>query len=238
VASKIRDKVAGILPGSASPVTDSLYFILARIGDAKSIEVLRKASLSKDPKEFDRVTHALSYSPSREADQVLLEIAKSDPKRAQILGPHAVRRMVLGPKGYGDITDAQKIEFADAMLKFTLEHRIVKMLSTIHDARALRTLMYCLEKGVAYAAESLITNAEGMGKLSDSDNKIAAESLRNVIEYIEVTRLRGGMKAHMNKDDNYVGWKALQARAGKVLLKFHKPESAPIPTFDNLDLER
>ena len=55
---------------------------------------------------------------------------------------------------------------------------------------------------------------------------------------MEVNYLRGGVKAHMDKDDNYTEWKALQARAGKVLLKIHKPETAPIPTFDGLDLDR
>ena len=97
--------------------------------------------------------------------------------------------------------------------------------------------MYCLEKGVGSAAESLIANAEGMPKLSPEDSKIAAKSLRDVIESIEVTRLRGGPEAHMKKEDDYYGWKSLQARAGKVLLKVHKPEVAPIPAFDPLDLE-
>jgi hypothetical protein len=59
-----------------------------------------------------------------------------------------------------------------------------------------------------------------------------------VIEYIEVTRLRGGPQAHMDREDNYVGWKALQARAGKTLLKIHKPGAAPIPGFDSLELDR
>ena len=98
--------------------------------------------------------------------------------------------------------------------------------------------MYCLEKGVGSAADSIVANAEGMEKLNPDDAKIAAETLRRLIEYIEVSHLRGGIKAHMSKDDNYTGWKALQARAGKCLLKFHKPEAAPIPTFDGLDLDR
>ena len=212
--------------------------LLARIGDAPSIALLRKAAATDDAKEFNRVMFALSYSPSREADKVMLEIAAAAPKRAKILGPHSVRRMVIGPKGYGDITGDEAIDFADAMLRINLEPRIVKLLGYIHEARALNSLMFCLRNGYSDAAESLITNAEGMENLSAADAKIAAKALQDVIEYIEVTRLRGGLKAHMNKDDNYVGWKALQARAGKVLLKIHKPEAAPIPTFDDLDLDR
>ena len=138
--------------------------------------------------------------------------------------------MVLGPKGFGDITNAERMDFAEPMLKLNLDKRLIAFLGHVHDARALRALMYCLEKGVENAAESLITNAEGMTRtLSPADAKIAAKALQDVIEYIEVTHLRGGAAAHMKKEDNYAEWKALQARAGKALLKVHQPENAPIP---------
>lgn len=236
-AAQIRDRLAGMTPEASPELLDSLYYLIARIGDAKCIDILRKAAATDDAAAFNRIMLALSYSPSREADKVMLDIAAANPKRAQILGPHAVRRMVIGPKGYGDIASDQRMDFADAMLKLTLEPRIVKLLGTIHEARALSTLMFCLEKGAAAAAASLITNAEGMDKLSAADAKTAAKALQDVIEYIEVTRLRGGVAAHMNKDDNYTEWKLLQARAGKVLLKIHKPETAPIPGFDPLEIE-
>jgi len=237
-AGRIRDLLISMSATASPDVLDSVYYLIGRIGDAKSIDFLRKAAASQDPAEFSRVMYALSYSPSREADKVMLEIAASNPKRAQILSPHSVRRMVIGPKGYGDITSAQRMDFADAMLKLNLEPRIIKLLSTIHEARALKALLFCLEKGVAPAAASIVANAEGMEKLSPADNKVAVETLRQLIEYIEITRLRGGAKAHMDKDDNYMEWKELQARAGKALLKFHKPETAPIPAFDALELDR
>ncbi len=68
-----------------------------------------------------------------------------------------------------------------------------------------------------------------------ADAKIAAEAIQDVIEYIEVTQLRGGAEGKDWRD--YPKWKALQARAGKALLKVHKPEADPIPTFDPLDLD-
>ena len=237
-AGRIRDRLIAMKSGASTMLLDSVYYLLARIGDAKSIEVLRQVAATEDPKEFARVMFALSYSPSREADKVMLEIAAKNPKRAAIVGVYGDRRMVIGPKGYGDITAAQQMDFAEAMLKLTLEPRIVQLLGTIHEARALRALMFCLEKGVGSAANSIVANAEGMDKLSPADAKIAAETLRQLIEYIEVSHLRGGIKAHMDKDDKYTVWKELQARAGKVLLKIHKPETAPIPTFDGLDLDR
>ena len=41
----------------------------------------------------------------------------------------------------------------------------------------------------------------------------------------------------MKVEDKYYIWKALQARAGKALLKVHKPEAEAIPEFDSLDLD-
>ena len=111
--------------------------------------------------------------------------------------------MVIGPNGFGDITVDEKMDFAEAMLKMSLDRRLIQYVGQIYEARALRALMYCLEKGVKSAAGSLIGCAEGMDDLSAADAKIAEESLRDVIEYIEVTRLRGGVKAHMDKEDNY-----------------------------------
>jgi hypothetical protein len=167
----------------------------------------------------------------------MLRLAKLDKQTAGVVAAESVRRMVLGPKGFGDITNAQRLDFAEPMLKLHLDLRLIGFLANVHEARALRTLMYCLEKGVSNAAESLIANAEGMGKLSSEDSKIAAKAIRDVIEYIEVSHLRGGPTAHMRKEDKYYEWKALQARAGKVLLKIHQPEKAPIPEFDPLDLD-
>ena len=187
--------------------------------------------------ELSEVARALSYSPSREADQVMLDLAASNKNSAGVVAPHSVRRMVIGPKGYGDITSTQRMDFAEAMLKHSLDSGIIRYLGRVHEARALRALMFCLEKGVESAAQNLVSSAEGMEKLSPADAKIAAKAIQDVIEYIEVTRLRGEVQAHMSKDDKYAEWKELQARAGKALLKVHKPETAPIPGFDPLELD-
>ncbi|MFK7852187.1 MAG: DUF6288 domain-containing protein [Akkermansiaceae bacterium] len=237
VIGKVRDEMIALIPELELEARNSIWFILSNIGDSKSLEVLVKALETDDMREFDDIIFALSYCPSREADKVMLDLAATDRRIAQTVGTHSVRRMVLGPKGFGDVTLDEKMDFAEAMLKMALNRRLIQYLGGVHEARALRALMYCLEKGVESAANSLVACAEGMGKLSPKDTKIAVESLQNVIEYIEVTRLRGGIKAHMDKDDKYVVWKALQARAGKVLLKIHKPEDEPIPEFDPLEFE-
>ena len=168
----------------------------------------------------------------------MLELAAAGPASAKVVGAQSLRRMVIRPKGYGDITGSERMDFADAMLNLVLDTRMISYLGHIHEARALRTLSSCLRKGVTSAADSLISSAEGMEKLPPAEAEIAAKALQDVIEFIEVTKLRGGMEKHMDKDDKYVEWKALQARAGKALLKIHKPGAAPIPTFDPLELDR
>jgi len=237
IMGKTRSAIVAMLPEVGFETRSSIYYILSRIGDKESISALRTALETDDYKEFDDIIFALSYSPSREADKVMLDMAASDSRTAKIVGAYSMRRMVLGPKGYGDLTTDQKMDFAEAMLKMALDRKLIQYLGQVYEARALRALMYCLEKGVESAADSLVACAEGMENLSAKDAKIAAQSLQDVIEYIEVTRLRGGIKAHMDKDDKYLEWKALQARAGKVLLKVHKPEEVPIPEFDPLDFE-
>lgn len=233
----LRPALIALLPDVQGNARSSVHYLLARIGDAPSLAVLKKAAESKDPAECSSAVLGLSYSPSREADKILLDLAASDPKRAVIVGNHAARRMAIGPKGFGDIPNAQAVAFADALLKYNLSGDVVAYLGMIPDARAMNSLLFCLQKGFTRAAENLIACAEGLEKLPPADAKIAATALQGVIEYIEVTRLRGGIKAHMGKDDNYTEWKALQARAGKALLKFHKPETAPVPGFDPLELD-
>jgi hypothetical protein len=85
------------------------------------------------------------------------------------------------------------------------------------------------------SAESVIANAEAMQDLPPADAKIVAKALQDVMEFIEVTQLRGGVDGKDYRE--YPGAKALQARAGKALVRFHKPEAAPITGFKDGDLD-
>ncbi|MCH7224673.1 DUF6288 domain-containing protein [Haloferula sp. A504] len=235
-ATRIRDDVLKVLPKADPAIRPNLYFILGRLGDEISIDSLEKAAETDSLSELREIVHALSYSLSRKADQVMLRIAKTDKESAKIVGAQSARRLVLGPKGFWDLTDAERMDFAEPMLKLNMDGSLIKLLGRVYDARALRALMYCLENGVSNAADALVTNAEGLdkGSLSSADNKIAVKALQDVMEYMEVAHLRGGPAAHMRKEDKYYEWKALQARAGKAMLKLHQPEEAPIPTIDPL----
>ena len=235
-AAAVRDGLIKLLPTADPAAKAAAYYVLGRLGDAKSLSTLSKAAETNSATELKDIVLALSYSTSREADQILLKIAGNGKKQAEIVGAQSVRRMVLGPKGFGDLTDAERMDFAEPMLKLELDGKLIKYLGNIRDARALRSLMNCLERGYTDAAESLVRNAEKMENLTEEENKVALDAIRNVIEYIEVTHLRGGVKANMSYQ--YPIWKSLQARAGKVMLKLHQPEKAPLDGFDSLQLDR
>jgi hypothetical protein len=197
-AEAVRDGLIKILP-TADPVAKAAAcYVLGRLGDVKSLSTLSKAAETNSATELKDIVLALSYSTSREADQILLKIAGNGKKQAEIVGAQSVRRMVLGPKGFGDLTDAQRMDFAEPMLKLEMDGNLIKYLGNIRDVRALRTLMNCLERGYTDAAESLVRNAEKMENLTEEETKVALDAIRNVIEYIEVTHLRGGVKANMS----------------------------------------
>ncbi|MDX1681421.1 MAG: hypothetical protein R3242_11915, partial [Akkermansiaceae bacterium] len=231
----VRDTLIKLLPKLDISDKGSAYMVLARISDEKCLDVLEKAGSTDSKSEFNLLAEAVSYSPSRRADQILLKFAKTDKASAEVVGNYASRRLIIGPNGIGDITDKQRMDFAEPMIKLSMNKQLIDYLSTIYDARALRSLNYCLENGVIGAVESLVSNAERAPKYSPDDAKVAAEALRNVIEYIEVTYLRGGPAGKHHAV--YPRWKLMQARAGKALLKVDKPEAAPIPTFDPLEFE-
>ena len=233
--TNIRDRMIKELPKLEIPDKGAAYMVLAKISDDKCLDLLEMANSTDSKAEFAMLVKALSYSPSRRADQILLKFARGDKKSAEAVGNQAVRRLVLGPKGFNDLTDKQRMDFVEPMIKMNMNPALITYLATIYDARALRSLNYCLENGIGGAVESLVSNAEKASEYDAKDAKVAADALRNVIEYIEVTYLRGGPAG---KDFRiYPKWKAMQARAGKALLKVHKPEDAPIPTFDPLEFD-
>ncbi|MCE2959450.1 MAG: HEAT repeat domain-containing protein [Akkermansiaceae bacterium] len=235
-AVAVRDGLIKLLPTADPAAKAAAYHVLGRLGDAKSLSTLSKAAETNSATELKDIVLALSYSTSREADQILLKIAGNGKKQAEIVGAQSVRRMVLGPKGFGDLTDAERMDFAEPMLKLEMDGNLIKYLGNIRDARALRALMNCLERGYTDAAESLVRNAEKMENLTEEETKVALDAIRNVIEYIEVTHLRGGVKANMSYQ--YPIWKSLQARAGQVILKLHQPEKTPIKGFTPLQIDR
>lgn len=235
VAAKVRDSVLASLPGAKDPQRESIHWMLGQCADAPSLAALEKAGATKAADEFRSVVSALSYSPAIEADAVLLRFAKSDKSKAPLVAAESVHRMVLGPKGYGDRTDDQRIAFAEAILALAGDGRLVAYLGTMGSPRAMPILVDQLRKGAGASADGVIANAEAMKDLSPADAKIVSQALQDVMEFIEVTQLRGGADGKDFRE--YPKWKSLQARAGKALVKFHKPEEAPIQGFQGLDID-
>ncbi len=86
-----------MLPESSESVRPTLYYILAQLGDATSMAALKEVGEGDDMAAFKELVFALSYSPSREADRMLLDFAITGPTKAKIVGAQSVRRMVVGP---------------------------------------------------------------------------------------------------------------------------------------------
>jgi len=62
-----------------------------------------------------------------------------------------------------------------------------------------------------------LTPDRGGQDLSAKDSKIAAKAIRDVIEYIEVSHLRGGPEAHSTVQDNYYGDTSRSPKCPKLL---------------------
>jgi hypothetical protein len=165
----------------------------------------------------------------------MLALAKLGKKHLDIVSSQAVRRMV-GPNGTSDVTDKQRLDFAEPMLALKHEPSLITYLGKVHTGRSVKVLYEVMKNGsAAIAAPVIISAGDGMEKAPDAEKAVAADALTGVIEYIEVTKLRGGPMAHV--EDNYAGWKETQSQAGKVLLKIHKPKEAAIPKLDDKDLD-
>lgn len=232
---RIRSEAIAMLPKAEPVVRRSLFWVLAQLGGPEALAALQQATATEDDAEFKEIVVALSYSPDRAVDALMLDLARKNENRAVIVAAESVRRMV-GPGGVGDVTDTQRLDFAIPMLQIVRDYRLIAFMGKIHTGRSVQALLEIMKVGSTEdAAESIIGAAEGMEHAPEADRKMAVDALTEVIQYIEVTQLRGGVS---EKDPlQYPRWKVLQTRAGKALLKLHKPGQAPIHGFDNVDLD-
>lgn len=239
-AAKVRAGAIARLPQATIPRRRSLAWVLGQLGGPDALAALEQAATAtEDGGDLREIVMALAYSPDRAAEQTMLSVAKAgNPQRDTVVGL-SVHRMV-GPNGPRDVTDAQRVRFARAILDMKLNSSIITYLGRVHTGPAVQLLLETMKQGgslTATAANGIISAADGMKTPTQKDREQAVDGLRNVIEYLEVNYLRGGPTAHMKKEDRYSMWKAMQVRAGKVMLRLHKPKAAPIPTFDDMDLD-
>jgi HEAT repeat protein len=236
--TRASEQARALLDASRAGQRRSLAYVLGQFGGSENIAALQKAALSaQSPAEAREVILALAFSPDRAADGVLIQLAKQDKNLKDVVSAHSVYRMV-GRHGVGDVTDTQRMDFAEPMLQLKPDGQLIAYLGKIYTGRAVKALYEVMKLGYTDAAAVAIINAaENMEKKPEAERAIAAEVLASVIDYIEVTKLRGGYAAHSDKEDNYAGWKTTQAMAGRALLKVHKPKAAAIPTFNDKDLD-
>ena len=229
-----------LLPRSEPPLRRSLAWILGQFGGEANLAAIQQAAeTTEDDADLKEMVLALAYSPDRAASENLLALVKLGKRVRDVVAPLAIHRMV-GRNGMGDVTDKERVRLARGILNLTYNDRIVGFLSRVHTAQAMQLLYDVMKMKPETSAKSIIMSAEGIRNPTKLDSQIATDVLANVIEYIEVTHLRGGMTEQIEdwrESMGYMEWKGLQARAGQALLKFHKPKEAAIPTFDDIDLD-
>lgn len=235
---RVSEQARALLDASRAGQRRSLAYILGQFGGVENIAALQKAAgATQTPTEVRDVILALAFSPDRSADGVLIQLAKQDKNLRDVVAANSVYRMV-GRNGAGDVTDTQRMDFAEPMLKIKPDTKLIAYLGKIYTGRAVKALFDVMKLGnTEDAVKAIINAADNMEKKPEADRAMAAEALTSVIEYIEVTRVRGGYAAHTDKDEKYAEWKTTQAEAGRALLKVHKPKAAPIPTFNDKDLD-
>jgi len=237
---RVSKAATTLLPRSQPPLRRSLAWILGQFGGETNLAAIQQAAeTTEDDADLKEMVLALAYSPGRAASENLLALVKLGKRERDVVAPLAIHRMV-GRNGMGDVTDKERVKFARGILNLTYNDRMVSFLSRVHTGQAMQLLYDVMKMNPSTSAKSIIASAEGIRQPTKLDSQLATEVLANVIEYIEVTHLRGGMTEQIQdwrESMGYMEWKGLQARAGQALLKFHKPKEDAIPTFDDIDLD-
>jgi hypothetical protein len=238
---KVETTARKLLPTSKVQQRRSYAWLIGQFGGPANLAAIESAAEKHvNAADLKNMVTALAYSPDRAADQTMLNLLGIDKTIRDAVVKQSVHRMV-GRNGVSDVTDKERVKFARAILNVKYDDRLITYLGRVYTGESVRLMFDVMKRGgesTPVAVEAIIACVEGMYKPSEEDAKIAAEVLTDVIEYIEVTQLRGGVQQTFdNKHSPYFMWKGLQGRAGQALLKVHKPKKAVIPEFDDTDLD-
>ncbi len=240
-----------LLTQSSKPIRRSIAWVLGQFGGEANREAIEKAAAaSQDAEDVTELVRALAYCPDREANKNMLKLIKIGVTHRDTVAKLGVHRMV-GRKGMGDVSDKDRVSFGREILNMKYDPHLISFFGRVYTAQSMQLLYDVMKKGggesfyghgtsTEIAAKALIACAEGVENPSKEDSALAAQVLADLVEYIEVTHLRGGYKEHVKSHRDagpYMAWQGLQARAGQALLKFHKPKERTIPTFDDVDLD-
>jgi len=246
-AERSRDVGAVVrksLGGCSPTVRRSLYYVLGQLGGEENLSFLKREVVVEDDDEFATIIDSLARSPDVSATKVLLRILADHQgtQRAHVISKLSLKRMVNGAEVVGRVPDDVNLDFAEAHLPVVRSLEVIKFMGNIHKGRCLDILFRYMKKGPARVteacAQSIIAAAEGMSpKLPLAERKAAADVLAQVIEYVNVVHTRGGVMAHMRKEDRYVFWKSIADRAGAALKRIYSPEEDDVGDFDDDDLD-
>ncbi|MGB0768583.1 MAG: HEAT repeat domain-containing protein, partial [Phycisphaeraceae bacterium] len=250
----IREHAIALLPASQSPLRMTLVWLLAQTGGDESMQTLAStlAENQEDEQLSEAIIEALSYSPDPAADQILLGLIREsleNPKnrllagRAKLAASEGIRRMVISPEGIGKRPIDEQLDYAEAVLNMRLNEDTIQYLGRIKTGRCAYILQNAMRRGApASAGEAIVEATSDLSDASKKDREYAEKALVDVIEFIEVTYIRGTAENYVfkTKEDQgrYLYWKAISAKAGQNLLKLtENKEPDPLPEFDDLDLD-
>jgi HEAT repeat protein len=252
-ANAIRSRAIAMMPSAAPPLRDSLYWLLAQVGSEQAMAVLAEAvSDDADEAAFAAAVNALSYSPDPAADSLILAVIRAShsnqanrtlARRAELAADEGVRRMVMSTQGIGKRPIEEQLDYAAAVLKMNLNTLTIAYLGRIKTGRCAFILQDAMRRGApASAGQAIIEATRDLSKATKKDRDYAERALVDVIEFIEVTYIRGTaedyLDKHIDAQRRYVQWKAISAQAGKNLLKLtQNKEPEPLPEFDDSDLD-
>jgi hypothetical protein len=240
-----------LLPTSSIPIRRSAAWVIGQFGgEANRAAIEKAAKASTDAGDITELVRALAYCPDREANANMLALIELSATHRDTVAKLGVHRMV-GRNGMGDVSDKERVAFGREILNMQYDPKLISFFGRVHTAPSMKLLYDVMKKGgdqyfykqgtaTEVAAKAVIACAERIEKPSKADSALAAEVLTDLVEFIEVTHLRGGHKVHVKRHTDaapYMMWQGLQARAGQALLKFHKPKEQKIPTFDDVDLD-
>lgn len=250
----IRGRSIGLLFESTPPLRDTLVWLIAQTGGQDAMDALAKLLVDNENDEqlFEVVMNALSYCPDPAADKMILDAIRastSNPanrilaRRATIAADQGVRRMVISPQGIGKRPIEEQLDYAEAVLKMTLNNGTIAYLGRIKTGRCAYILQDAMRRGApSSAGQAIIEATRDLSEATKKDRDYAEKALVDVIEFIEVTYIRGTAEDYLDKHIDaqraYVAWKAISAQAGKNLLKLtQNKEPDPLPEFDETDLD-
>jgi hypothetical protein len=237
--ARVSKAAITLLPRSEGELQRSLAWVLGQFGGETNLAAIETAAATAEGGALNELVLALAYSPDRSADKNMLALAKLGKPQLDVVGKLSIHRMV-GRNGVGDVPDKDRVSFARGILNQAYVKSLVSYLGRVPTGSAMQLLFDVMKMNPSLASRSIVQIGEGMRNPSKLDAQLASSVLTEVVEYIEVNHLRGGPEKQVEdyrEMGGYLEWQDLQARAGRALLKFHKPKEAAIPEFDDMDLD-